>query len=29
MTETSDDQLFSELRKIDSPTITNVVATYP
>ena len=25
----SDDQLFAELRKIDTPTITNVVATYP
>src|SRR5882672_4434311 len=24
----SDDQLFAELRKIDTPTITNVVATY-
>ena len=29
MTEISDDQLFAELRKIDTPTITNVVATYP
>ena len=29
MTELSDDQLFAELRKIDTPTITNVVATYP
>src|SRR5450631_566453 len=27
--QTSDDQLFAELRKIDTPTITNVVATYP
>src|ERR1700749_1364754 len=26
---TVDDQLFAELRKIDTPTITNVVATYP
>ena len=24
-----DDALFAELRKIDTPTITNVVATYP
>ena len=29
MTELSEDQLFAELRKIDTPTITNVVATYP
>ncbi len=29
MTEMSDDRLFAELRKIDTPTITNVVATYP
>ena len=29
MTEPSDDQIFAELRKIDTPTITNVVATYP
>ena len=28
MTELSD-EIFSELRKIDTPTITNVVATYP
>jgi len=26
---TSGDELFAELRKIDTPTITNVVATYP
>ena len=25
----ADEQLFAELRKIDTPTITNVVATYP
>jgi 4-hydroxy-4-methyl-2-oxoglutarate aldolase len=29
MARTSEDKLFAELRKIDSPTITNVVATYP
>ena len=29
MAETTDDELFAELRKIDTPTITNVVATYP
>jgi len=29
MSELSEDQLFAELRKIDTPTITNVVATYP
>jgi hypothetical protein len=23
------DEIFAELRKIDTPTITNVVATYP
>ena len=26
---TVNDELFAELRKIDTPTITNVVATYP
>ena len=26
---TVNDALFAELRKIDTPTITNVVATYP
>src|SRR6476659_471123 len=26
---TVSDKIFNELRKIDSPTITNVVATYP
>ncbi|MCC6175950.1 MAG: RraA family protein [Chloroflexi bacterium] len=29
MASMSDEQLFEELRKIDTPTITNVVATYP
>jgi regulator of RNase E activity RraA len=29
LTDAIDDQLFAELRKIDTPTITNVVATYP
>jgi 4-hydroxy-4-methyl-2-oxoglutarate aldolase len=29
MAKTSEEALFAELRKIDSPTITNVVATYP
>ena len=29
MTESVDDRIFAELRKIDTPTITNVVATYP
>jgi regulator of RNase E activity RraA len=29
MAKSSDDKLFAELRKIDTPTITNVVATYP
>ncbi len=29
MPKTSEDALFAELRKIDTPTITNVVATYP
>ncbi len=29
MPEMSEEALFTELRKIDSPTITNVVATYP
>ena len=29
MPKTSEDTLFAELRKIDTPTITNVVATYP
>ena len=29
MTESADDRIFAELRKIDTPTITNVVATYP
>jgi 4-hydroxy-4-methyl-2-oxoglutarate aldolase len=29
MADTSIERLFAELRKIDSPTITNVVATYP
>ena len=27
--KSADDALFAELRKIDTPTITNVVATYP
>ena len=26
---TLSDDIFAELRKIDTPTITNVVATYP
>ena len=29
MNSYSDDELFSELRKIDTPTVTNAVATYP
>ncbi len=29
MANPTDDALFAELRKIDTPTITNVVATYP
>jgi len=29
MADTAEDALFAELRKIDTPTITNVVATYP
>ena len=29
MAKSPDDKLFAELRKIDTPTITNVVATYP
>ncbi len=29
MARSPDDKLFAELRKIDTPTITNVVATYP
>jgi hypothetical protein len=29
MAENPDDKLFAALRKIDTPTITNVVATYP
>src|SRR5918911_318275 len=29
MASASSDELFAELRKIDTPTITNVVATYP
>ena len=29
MTKITQDALFAELRKIDTPTITNVVATYP
>ena len=29
MSQPIDDALFAELRKIDTPTITNVVATYP
>jgi len=29
MPKPTDDALFAELRKIDTPTITNVVATYP
>ncbi|MFN8526891.1 MAG: RraA family protein [Chloroflexota bacterium] len=29
MPKSANDKLFAELRKIDSPTITNVVATYP
>ena len=29
MAEPTDDDIFAELRRIDTPTITNVVATYP